>query len=431
MNNASSLAEDVWDVAVIGAGVAGAVAAARCAERGLRTLLLERQRFPRFKVCGCCLNRRAIGMLEQSGIPFQGLDALGGSRTRALTIRCGKRRLDLKLPEGLAISRSALDQWLVDRAVAAGCRFQDRVAATVEPFDFEADLVGTRPRPRRIVQLDPRSNERTILLRPSSEKGGTFPEAVGRADADECTATLRTKARVVLACDGLGHPSLIKLARFKEKLRARSRIGLGATFWRSPGDIELPDGVIQMSVATFGYAGLVPTEGRQLNLAAAVDPAHLRKTRSARASLEAIFAASGTPLPRGLIDAPIRGTMPLTRYTTHVSGHRLFVLGDAAGYLEPFSGEGMAWAITAATAVTPLVVKALTVGWTSDLSGSWQHEFQAIVRREQRACRWLTFALHQPWLLSPLMVVARAVPPLADRLIRRINRLPLAQELNA
>ena len=44
-----------WDVIVIGAGVAGGLAAFDCARRGLRVLLVEKRSFPRWKVCGCCL----------------------------------------------------------------------------------------------------------------------------------------------------------------------------------------------------------------------------------------------------------------------------------------------------------------------------------------------------------------------------------------
>lgn len=49
-----------YDVVVIGAGPAGSVAAYTAATQGLDVLLLDKARFPRFKVCGCCLNARAL-----------------------------------------------------------------------------------------------------------------------------------------------------------------------------------------------------------------------------------------------------------------------------------------------------------------------------------------------------------------------------------
>ncbi|MDF1747221.1 MAG: FAD-dependent monooxygenase, partial [Gimesia sp.] len=54
-----------WDVIVIGAGPAGSVAAHQLSLRKLRVLQIERKAFPRYKVCGCCLNQRAISLLQE------------------------------------------------------------------------------------------------------------------------------------------------------------------------------------------------------------------------------------------------------------------------------------------------------------------------------------------------------------------------------
>ena len=58
-----------WDVIVIGAGVAGGLAAFDCANRGLRVLLVEKRSFPRWKVCGCCFNANALAALTATGLP--------------------------------------------------------------------------------------------------------------------------------------------------------------------------------------------------------------------------------------------------------------------------------------------------------------------------------------------------------------------------
>ena len=52
---------------------------------------------------------------------------------------------------------------------------------------------------------------------------------------------------------------------------------------------------------------------------------------------------------------PGRGTASLTRQTRPIAGERFFVLGDATGYIEPFTGEGMAWAMVSGQAIAPLV----------------------------------------------------------------------------
>jgi len=75
-----------YDVVVVGAGPAGAVTAFTAARRGLEVLLLDRAVFPRFKVCGCCLNARALNTLERVGLADVVVE-LGAARLDRLDIR--------------------------------------------------------------------------------------------------------------------------------------------------------------------------------------------------------------------------------------------------------------------------------------------------------------------------------------------------------
>ena len=61
--------QNSWDVIVIGAGVAGGLAAFDCAHRGLRVLVVEKRSFPRWKVCGCCFNANSLASLSATGLP--------------------------------------------------------------------------------------------------------------------------------------------------------------------------------------------------------------------------------------------------------------------------------------------------------------------------------------------------------------------------
>ena len=72
-------ADRVWDCVVIGAGPAGALAAREVARRGASVLLLDRAAFPRYKVCGCCLNPRSLGVLDRVGLGHL-VGQLGGVR---------------------------------------------------------------------------------------------------------------------------------------------------------------------------------------------------------------------------------------------------------------------------------------------------------------------------------------------------------------
>lgn len=74
---------------------------------------------------------------------------------------------------------------------------------------------------------------------------------------------------------------------------------------------------------------------------------------------------AGWPAPELFAELSWRGTPALTRRRTRISEERVFVLGDAAGYVEPFTGEGMAWALASGAAVAPLAARAV---------GEWRPE---------------------------------------------------------
>ena len=57
-----------WDVVIVGAGPTGSLAARQLTLAGANVLLVDRLSFPRWKVCGCCLNGRAVSVLEQAGV---------------------------------------------------------------------------------------------------------------------------------------------------------------------------------------------------------------------------------------------------------------------------------------------------------------------------------------------------------------------------
>ena len=120
---------EVVDVAIVGGGPAGSTCAAFCAAAGLRTLVLERETFPREKVCGDCINPACWPVLEQLGVgkeirnlPRAALDAVE-------FIAVNGKKLRVELPRGnqseIAIKRSIFDQLLLNRARTLGAEVRE------------------------------------------------------------------------------------------------------------------------------------------------------------------------------------------------------------------------------------------------------------------------------------------------------------------
>src|SRR5205814_7313852 len=128
---------ETFDVAIVGGGPAGSTCAAFCAAAGLKTLLLEREKFPREKVCGDCLNPSCGPVLRRLGIaerirqlPYGTLDAvefiaIGGRKVTVDLAVAGEREI--------AIKRSLFDELLLRRAAEFGAAVRD--ATTVSALD--------------------------------------------------------------------------------------------------------------------------------------------------------------------------------------------------------------------------------------------------------------------------------------------------------
>ena len=269
---------------------------------------MEKKAFPRGKVCGACLNESSLRVLESIGLSHR-IAALGGTRLDAFQLGFRGRAVRFALPGGVALSRARFDAALVDAAVASGTAFLPESQGLVGPVQADA---------RRVVLVQA---DRSI------------------------TAT----ARVVLIATGLGQALFQGDPGVRSHAWGRSRVGAGCSAIDYPGFYQEP--MIFMAVGRCGYVGLVRVEGDQLNVAAAFARELIKDCGSPGAAARRILAEAGFPSIPALASASWQGTVPLTRRTWPVAGERFFVLGDAAGYVEPFTGEGMAWAMMCGKAV--------------------------------------------------------------------------------
>jgi flavin-dependent dehydrogenase len=361
-----------WDVAVIGAGPSGAFAAYHLARRGAAVLLIDRATFPRPKVCGCCLSPAAQTMLARAGLGNLPTDC-GAVPLTTLRLAAGGRQARLPLLGWVALSRERFDAALVDAACRAGATF----------------LPGTHARLGGVGD-----DARACVLR----RGGEEAEVA---------------AALVLAADGLGGQLLSRAALVPVCISPRSRVGAGVTMTDAASDYA-PHSVF-MACGTSGYVGLVRLEDRRLNVAAAFDSAFLRDCGCPGTAAARVLAEVGWPMPRGLTDAPWRGTPALTRSAEHPAAPRVLALGDAAGYVEPFTGEGIAWALGAAEAVVPLALQ----GWDAGSADAWT-AWHRRGSRHQRLIRAVAWVVRRPQLVRAAVGLIARFPDLAGRIVARL-----------
>ncbi len=370
-------ARRVWDVVVVGAGPAGALAAREVARRGLAVLLVDKSAFPRWKICGACLNGSALATLEAVGLGrlpgrYQAIPL------HAVRLAAAQRQAVVALPTGAALSRMALDAALVEAAIEAGADFLPQTRAVLD---------GSATHCRQLLLL--------------------------RGERQE-----RVAARVVLAADGLGGTFLTGAGTLRPSVEEGSRIGAGVIVEAAPSFYSA--GTIFMTCARGGYVGLVRLEDGRLNVAAALEPALLKRWGGPGSAAVEILREVGWPPIAQLAQEAWRGTPGLTRRASRLAAERLFVIGDAAGYVEPFTGEGMAWALTSGAAVAPLAARAARE-WEPTLTDEWASLYERTVARRQQRCRLVAKVLRHPiWTRAIIGLLAHA-PGLAGPFVRQLN----------
>jgi flavin-dependent dehydrogenase len=104
-----------------------------------------------------------------------------------------------------------------------------------------------------------------------------------------------------------------------------------------------------------------------------------------------------------------------------VAGERFLVMGDAAGYVEPFTGEGMAWALTAGAAAAPFVLEGME-RWSRDIETRWKTTLQVHIGRRQTVCRALSSVLKRPATTAVLFEAVKRWPSVAESIVSSLNK---------
>ena len=401
------MSADAYDVIVVGAGPAGAVSALQLARAGRRVLLLDRHEFPRAKACGDCLSPEVARQLDALGllgtiddIPHARLDgwrvfAPDGARFAGTFARAAAD--DERVRRALAVERRELDALLVRAACDAGAEL--RAGARVD------DVVRVEGRVAGVVARGGDGERVAMRARLVIGADGLRSVVARRIGATAPAGSLRKHSFTV-------HPELpagFTAASGEMHVVAGGCIGIA----------PVASGAIATHNVTFVTLSAARTGDARAVMSAMVREAAGLRDRAALL-LEAIDV-TGAPLASGPFDRP-------TRFVMHDG---VALVGDAAGYYDPFTGQGVCHAIAGAQRLAEVahVALARSGGVTSaDLEpfARWLRRQRRPVRAVQRAIEYVTA---RPRVMNRASRAIGRAPAFGDALVAVTGDIAPARSL--
>ena len=302
---------DIFDVAIAGAGPAGTSTAIHLAIQGARVLLVEQKRFPRPKLCGEFISPECLGHFERLGVGDQMLSA--GAATLTQTVFYSRRGRSVNVPsewfgasgQALGLSRAKMDHNLLERAKSAGAVVLENTHASELIIDS--------------------GRVRGLRLKCGSEIKDHH--ALVTVDA---TGRTRALARRLNNPRRPEHTNRYRLVAFKAHLENAQAAPGACEIYSYPG----------------GYGGLSSVEGGASNFCFIASAKDVRRCGS---DPEAVIRESVFRNPRAaytLAHAKVRSEWLSVSLETFgcrklVPAEGLIAVGDAAAFIDPFSGSGM------------------------------------------------------------------------------------------
>jgi len=383
---------------IVGAGPAGSVAGLMLARAGARVRIVDRATFPRDKLCGDTVNPGTLARLRALGIA--GDIERRGLRVDGMLLT-GERGVVVRGPypdgvSGRAILRRDLDWMLLEQAIGAGCQFEPGVVV------------------RRAV-VDERGPERRAT--------GVVVARGGRDVA--------ISAPVVIGADGRHSTLAFGLGLARHPARPR-RWAIGAYFEsfappsgasQVPGtNAAIPSCFGEMHVRRGRYIGVAPVPGGLTNVCLVkpsgaadpelADPGALLARELARDPMLRERAAAA----RMIAPPVVLGPLAVDAAAAAVDG--LLLAGDAAGFVDPMTGDGLRFAVRGGELAAAAALDALARGWRG------VHAAHASARAREFGGKWrfnraLRALVASPHAVGAAAVGARIAPAIMRAVIAR------------